>query len=74
MSSADRPSSESGAPGGPPPPEAIIVHSRRVKCNGGGALGHPVVFYDMGDEAFVECLYCDRRFVYEPGPGGEAGH
>ncbi len=72
MSSADRPASDSGAP---PPPEAIIVHARRVKCNGGGgALGHPVVFYDMGDEAFVECLYCDRRFVYEPGPGGEADH
>ena len=33
-------------------------------CEGvGGALGHPRVFYDMGEEDFVECLYCDRRFV-----------
>jgi uncharacterized Zn-finger protein len=50
------------------PPEVIKTGSKRVKCDGGGgALGHPVVFYDMGDEAFVECLYCDRRFVYDAG-------
>jgi uncharacterized Zn-finger protein len=51
-----------------PAPEVILVHSRRVKCDGGsGALGHPVVFYDMGEEHFVECGYCDRRFVLEEG-------
>ncbi|WP_290481986.1 zinc-finger domain-containing protein, partial [Hyphomonas sp. UBA3201] len=38
--------------------------SHRVSCNGGGgALGHPRVWYEMGDEDFVECKYCDRRFV-----------
>jgi uncharacterized Zn-finger protein len=47
-----------------PAPEVITVTSRKVKCDGGGgALGHPVVYYDMGEEDFVECLYCDRRFV-----------
>ncbi len=47
-----------------PAPEVIEVRSRRVKCDGGGgALGHPVVYYDMGEDDFVECLYCDRRFV-----------
>ena len=56
-------------------PEVIVTHSRRVKCEGvGGALGHPVVYYDMGDEPFVECLYCDRRFVYARGPGGGDDH
>jgi uncharacterized Zn-finger protein len=50
-----------------PPPETVIVASRRVKCDGGGgALGHPVVFYDMGEDDFVECLYCDRRFALDP--------
>ena len=51
-------------------PEIIVTHTRRVKCDGGGALGHPAVFYDMGDAPLVVCLYCDRRFVYERGPGG----
>lgn len=55
-----------------PAPETITVTSRRVKCDGGGgALGHPVVYYDMGEENSVECLYCDRRFVLAEGAGGE---
>jgi uncharacterized Zn-finger protein len=46
-----------------PPPEVIVVRSKRVACNGGGgALGHPLVYMEMGDEDFVECGYCDRRF------------
>ncbi len=47
-----------------PAPETIIVDTRRVSCDGGGgALGHPIVFYEMGEEDFVECKYCGRRFV-----------
>lgn len=47
-----------------PPPETLVVETKRVMCDGGdGALGHPRVYYDMGDEDFVECGYCDRRFV-----------
>ena len=46
------------------PPEISMVSSRKVSCNGGGgALGHPKVWYEMGDEDFAECKYCDRRFV-----------
>jgi uncharacterized Zn-finger protein len=49
----------------------ICVTSRKVKCDGGGgALGHPVVYYDMGEENFVGCLYCDRRFVLAEGADG----
>jgi len=52
-----------------PPPEIVIADSRRVACNGGGgALGHPIVYYEMGDEDFVECGYCDRRFVLKDSP------
>jgi uncharacterized Zn-finger protein len=52
-----------------PPPEIILVESRAVKCDGGGgALGHPVVWYEMGDDNFVECMYCDRRFVLKGSP------
>lgn len=46
-----------------PPPEEIVVTSKRVACDGGGVLGHPLVYLDMGGEDFVECGYCDRRFV-----------
>lgn len=56
------------------PPEVIEVESRRISCDGGGgALGHPIVYYDMGEHDFVECLYCDRRYVLKPGAGGD-GH
>jgi uncharacterized Zn-finger protein len=56
-----------------PAPEVIEVTGRRVSCDGGGgALGHPKVYYDMGEDDFVECLYCDRRFVLKAGAGGES--
>ena len=49
-------------------PETILVDSRKVSCNGGGgALGHPLVGYEMGDEDMVECMYCDRRFILKGG-------
>ncbi|MDB5437731.1 MAG: zinc-finger protein [Caulobacteraceae bacterium] len=48
----------------PAPPEVIPVVSRRIACDGvGGALGHPRVWLEMGAAGFVECTYCDRRFV-----------
>jgi uncharacterized Zn-finger protein len=47
-----------------PAPETVAVRSRRIACDGvGGVLGHPRVWLEMGDGAFVECPYCDRRFV-----------
>ena len=52
-----------------PPPEAIVVPTKRVACDGGGgALGHPLVYMDMGGDDFVECAYCDRRFVLAAHP------
>jgi uncharacterized Zn-finger protein len=52
-------------------PEVVTVRSRRLACDGvGGALGHPRVWLEMGEADFVECPYCDRRFVL---PGGEEG-
>lgn len=48
-------------------PETIIVETRRVSCDGGGgALGHPKVFMEMGADDFVVCKYCDRRFQMKP--------
>ncbi len=47
--------------------DVIIVTKRRVACDGGGgALGHPKVYMDMGQGTEVECKYCDRRFKLDP--------
>jgi uncharacterized Zn-finger protein len=49
-------------------PEIIVVTDHKVSCNGGGgALGHPIVWYEMGADDVVECKYCDRRFVLKGG-------
>jgi uncharacterized Zn-finger protein len=68
--SADRPAAP-GAADALPAPEIITVRSKRVACDGvGGALGHPRVWLEMGEADFVECLYCDRRFVLAHGSEG----
>ena len=46
-------------------PETETVTTSRVACDGGeGALGHPRVWLtvDMA-QGFVECPYCDKKFV-----------
>ncbi|MFZ5719736.1 MAG: zinc-finger domain-containing protein [Pseudomonadota bacterium] len=54
-----------------PAPETIVVRSGRIACDGvGGALGHPRVWLEMGEATFVECPYCDRRFVLAAGSEG----
>ncbi len=50
----------------PPPPEVVFTAKRRVACDGGGALGHPLVWYSL-DDGEATCGYCDRKFVYDPG-------
>ncbi len=57
----------------PPPPETFRVSTVQVACDGSGdidpALGHPRVFLRIDPEqGFVECGYCDRRFIYVGGP------
>ena len=49
-----------------PDPEVIYVDTLRVSCDGGGgALGHPIVWYSLEDGE-AECGYCDRKFIYRP--------
>ena len=51
------------------PPETTRVTIRRVSCDGasdipgGAALGHPRVFLEIDEHGYVDCGYCDRRFV-----------
>lgn len=49
-------------------PEIIRVpgDADSVSCDGGGgALGHPVVWYSFDSRTFADCHYCDRRFLKE---------
>ena len=49
------------------PPETKVVTTWRVSCNGGStALGHPRIWLSIPHETgFVECGYCDCRYVHE---------
>ena len=47
-------------------PEVITVDNDidGVSCDGGGgALGHPKVWYSFDSRDLVECAYCDRVFI-----------
>ena len=48
-------------------PETQTVTSWKVACDGGdGGLGHPRVWLSIPhDTDFVECGYCDKRFVID---------
>ena len=63
----------------PPPPETILVETHRVSCDGstgirGGdayrpaALGHPRIYLEIDEHGYVDCGYCDRRFILKGGP------
>ena len=48
-------------------PETIRVREPRVECEGSSdipaALGHPRVWLQIDEKGYVDCGYCDRRFV-----------
>ncbi|MEN2787040.1 zinc-finger domain-containing protein [Sphingomonas qilianensis] len=56
------------------PPETLRVSHKRNTCDGatdiagGAALGHPRVFLEIDEHGYVDCGYCDRRFVLIGGP------
>ena len=60
-------------------PEITMVDNPRVHCEGAGqirsgagfrpaALGHPRVYLHIDEKGYVDCGYCDRRFVLRGGP------
>jgi len=55
------------------PPEVTRVTHARVACDGAqagisAALGHPRVYLQIDEHGYVDCGYCDRRFVLIGGP------
>ena len=54
-------------------PETQTVTSWKVACDGGeGALGHPRVWLEIDEHGYVDCGYCDKRFVLKGGPADGA--
>lgn len=64
-------------------PELTFVDAARVWCDGAGAirggtdfrpaaLGHPRVYLQIDEHGYVDCGYCDRRFVLKGGPADGA--
>jgi uncharacterized Zn-finger protein len=46
------------------PFETIEVDDTVVACNGGGGpLGHPRVYLNLGPANRIECPYCSRLYV-----------
>jgi uncharacterized Zn-finger protein len=46
------------------PFETIYINETVAACNGGGGpLGHPRVYLNLGPTGKVECPYCSRLFV-----------
>ena len=59
-----------------PPPETIRIPTPRAMCDGSGpidaALGHPRVYLEVDSATgFVDCGYCDRRFILEGSPADQ---
>lgn len=62
------------------PFETIEIDEMVAACaggpgGGGGPLGHPLVYLNLGPAGRVECPYCSRRFVNRAvaNAGGVAG-
>jgi uncharacterized Zn-finger protein len=59
----------------PSVPETSYVTTPRVACDGASnthpALGHPRVYLQIDETGFVECGYCDKRFVLKGGPADQ---
>ncbi|MEQ9640160.1 MAG: zinc-finger domain-containing protein [Alphaproteobacteria bacterium] len=55
------------------PSEVIETETTVVRCDGGGgALGHPQVYLNMGDKREIDCPYCGRLFTLKAGASAHA--
>ena len=53
-------------------PEIAYSENARVACDGASdispALGHPRVWLQIDETGYVDCGYCDKRFILKGGP------
>ena len=51
--------------------ETITIDGTVAACNGGGGpLGHPLVYLNLGSAGRVCCPYCSRVYVNRAPPAG----
>lgn len=66
-------------------PEITTVETPNVWCDGSGdirggenylpaSLGHPRVYMRIDEKGYVDCGYCDRRFVLAGGAADRGLH
>jgi uncharacterized Zn-finger protein len=61
-----------------PAPETLRVTTTRIACDGAkdlpgaAALGHPRVWLQIDEKGYVDCGYCDLRFILVGGPADHA--
>ena len=54
--------------------DIVLTDSHRACCDGssdipgGAALGHPRVWLEIDERGYVDCGYCDKRFILAGGP------
>lgn len=72
---SDLPANTTAAEAAPLVEDEITVTSRRIACDGGGgALGHPRVWLNLGEDGRTACPYCSRAFVLDPAADAASGH
>ena len=55
--------------------DTITVTETTVACDGGGgALGHPTVYLEVGAKGEVTCPYCSRHFKLDANAAPSAAH
>jgi uncharacterized Zn-finger protein len=56
-------------------PEIAYTDGARVACDGAvsisPALGHPRVWLQIDEKGYVDCGYCDKRFILKGGPADD---
>ena len=52
-------------------PETVYVDTETVRCDG-GYLGHPLVYLNLGKDGWIDCPYCDKRFIKGKPPADAA--
>ena len=59
----------------PSRPKSPIPTDARVACDGAAdispALGHPRVWLQIDEKGYVDCGYCDKRFILKGGPADD---
>ena len=52
----------------------LYVSGGRIGCDGGGGpLGHPMTYYEIGADGVAVCGSCGKRFIREGGPADTRG-